>query len=339
MSAWTPPHATPEKPDEPARPDAHQKPLDFLRGEQLNLLRDVELPRDAKDKAGKGVRATALKAMLYAIDQFARGRAGGCVASVATLAAAANIGRRTATRAVEVLQLLGLVCVTGDGVRGYHAGQPTNRYTIVWSELRVRVDRGPLFHANGAPRAAAADPVSATRGAHWPQEVSATRTEVSATRTEVSATRTEVSATRTEVSATGGAPSDVFEDDRIKTSDVARDDRDDDGEKKFQEAEAAEIREKANRLASYIDCRRADNRNLVAKIALLWQAGDLAEYWIEDTLEALQAHHEPPIANRVAYTWGCLRDKCEEAGLKFEALLAKTGIPLWMLLPPEVPRD
>lgn len=133
-----------------------QKRIDFARGEQLRYLRDCDLPRDAKDSRGHGVSAMALKTMLSAIDNFARGRPGGCYASLKTLAATANMGHRTATRCVEILEQLSLICREHDADRHGLRGSPTNRYTIVWSELARFVDRYPLF-SNTPPHSGRGD--------------------------------------------------------------------------------------------------------------------------------------------------------------------------------------
>ncbi|MCH8923074.1 MAG: hypothetical protein IIA67_08010 [Planctomycetes bacterium] len=59
-----------------------QREIDFTRGEMLGLIRKAKLPRQP------GVSSTAMKAVLRAIDDFARGKKDGCWASIKTPAAA-----------------------------------------------------------------------------------------------------------------------------------------------------------------------------------------------------------------------------------------------------------
>lgn len=112
-------------------PAERQLQIDFTRAEQLALIRDARIPPAA------GISAHAVKSVLVAIDQFARGRE--CWASQVRIAAVANLSRRVCQRAIG--RLIDLSLVTCDRVgcaeRTDHRGGVTNRYRIVWSELAV----------------------------------------------------------------------------------------------------------------------------------------------------------------------------------------------------------
>jgi hypothetical protein len=307
--------------------DPRQRSLDFVRGEQLAVLQKCELPKDAKDSAGKGVRANVLKSVLTAIDHHGRGTRGGCYASIATLAKSANIGTRTCTRSIEVLLGLGLICVTNDGSRAGVRGSPTNRYTIVWTELDLLVDGGPLYRA-------------AARSMRVDQ--SATGTDQSATGTDQSATGTDQSATGTDQSATSGAQSvSKRQEAQLNApSDVWRDEGGD-GARYFFGDEVAAVRDKANRINRWFDARTYPDRELVLKVATLWHDGQLAEDTIGQVLESYERKQAAgnPIRNTRGWFWSTLRNKCLEAtakgrGERLEKLLAITEFPRELLAPP-----
>ena len=104
-------------------------------------------------------------------------------------------------------------------------------------------------------------------------------------------------------------------------------DVDDDGARDvISERELAEIRAKGNRFASLVDCRRSDNRNLVAKVAVLWQKGSLSDDDVEQVIESFGRAAEP-IENPGAWLHRCFVNRCAKYVLNFEALLATTVLP------------
>jgi uncharacterized protein YdaU (DUF1376 family) len=90
--------------------------------------------------------------------------------------------------------------------------------------------------------------------------------------------------------------------------------------------ELDEIRAKANRFSKVVDCQRPDNRNLVAKVAVLWQRGSLSEDDVEQVIESF-ARAEEPIENPGAWLHQCFVNRCAKCVLNFEALLATTVLP------------
>ena len=280
-----------------------QQQFNWARAEQLRLLRDCQLPKDVKDKAGKGVSPIVLKAVLTAIDQHGRGRVGGCFASVSTLAKAANIGKRTCTRAIKLLHAQGLVCLTNDGPRYGVLGSPTNRYTIVWSELAVLVDSGPIFRADqsatGADQSATGDIPERHGGA---QNVTSNVQETSVKR-------------------------------RLNVHDGTRRD----GAKEFNEEELAAVRLKANTIDKWIAAKEPDDRELVLKVATLWHDGEIPEDAVQQVLESFERKQEAGerIDNACSWLWGTLRGQLYKHGLRLEPLLARTRWPAELLAPRE----
>jgi hypothetical protein len=303
-----------------------QKRIDFARGEQLRYLRDCDLPRDAKDSRGHGVSAMALKTMLSAIDNFARGRPGGCYASVRTLAATANMGHRTATRAIEILEQLSLICRENDDDRHGLRGSPTNRYTIVWSELARFVDRYPLF-TNTPPRKGRGDErIPAEDQSALRVDHSALGTDQSAPRAEQSALGTDQSAprahetTKKRLRSATEAPSDVRE-------------LDVDGARYFFSDELEAIRQKANTLNRWVRVITIEDRAFVLKVATLWQDGLLAEDQISQVLESFERKARE-LRNPVGWLWQTLRNQCRRYNVRLEQLLARSDFPRELLTAP-----
>ena len=270
-----------------------------------------------------------LKAVLTAIDHHGRGRAGGCRASIATLARSANCGDRTCTRAIEVLQLLGLVCVTNDGPRWGQLGSPCNRYTIVWSELDVLCERSPLeVHSRQAARNTRAN-LGADTSASGPNH-RATPRDQSATGTDQSATGTDQSASGTDQSATVAHKSSL---NRIEALLNAPSDVDEDGARYFFEDEVAAVRFRANTINAWVAATEPDDRELVLKIATLWEDGKFPEDAIEQTLESFRLKRErgERIGSPIGWLWSCMRNQLAKHHLRFERLLATTEFPRELL--------
>lgn len=322
-----------------------QRTIDFTRGEQRAILNNAELPQDAKDKWGKGVKANVLKGVLRAIDDFGRGRDAGAYPSIDTLAKSACIGRRTCQRAVEVLEQIGVLCVEQHGRRG-RMGSPTNTYTIVWSELSLLVDRGPLWRKPPPDQ-------SATRGALVDARL---HPDQSATGADQSATRTNQSATGADQSATRGTQNDKKRQESYKKrrqtfvrheSDgavalVTVDGSDDvDGARYFFGDEIAAVRELANKLAVWACPRTLADRELVLKIATLRHDGEIPEDAFHQVLESYRAKREKrePIAKPMGWLWTTLRGQCRRHRVRIEQLLAATEFPLELLAPAAPPEQ
>lgn len=320
--------------------DPRQRSIDFARGEQLAVLQKCELPKHAKDKSGKGVRANVLKAVLGAIDHHGRGREGGCRASVATLAMVANIGVRTCTRAIYVLHALGLICITPGEHRG-RLGSPTNKYTIVWSELDILVSRGkqqPATRCVEHDQSPDATPLAAV---FKPSEFFCARDQ-SATGTDQTATGADQSATRTDQSATVAHKTSLK---RIEAQQEAPSDEEadvgDDGARYFFTEEIAAVRAAANRLHQVARSRTPQDREMLLKVATLWHDGRLSENTIEQVLESFTraTDNGTVIRNRMAWFVTSLRNQCRSLHAqgrseRFEVLLATTDFPRELLAGP-----
>lgn len=118
-----------------------QQTIDFDRGEQLSLLRQVRIEKGITAD-GSGVSEAAQKSVLRAIDELAgyeRGRVRECWASIDTIAGIAGIHRRQTIRAIEVLEARSLIICE----RRWNSAIPAvrNHYRVVWNELALLVGR------------------------------------------------------------------------------------------------------------------------------------------------------------------------------------------------------
>lgn len=100
---------------------------DLPRGEQLSLLRRVEIPPYELPN-GRRVTSCTLKAVLRAIDDFDN-QDRGCFASQATIAAAVGCSRRTLQAAIAGLLSMDLITCDRSGIAS------TNQHRIVWTSL------------------------------------------------------------------------------------------------------------------------------------------------------------------------------------------------------------
>jgi len=305
--------------------------IDWQRGDQLRILRDCELPRDARGDDGKRVSGVVLKSVLIAIDQFARGRPGGCTAAVETLAASAGISRRSCMRALAILTALGFIC--GEpGTRRGAGGQvsPMVRRTVVWSQLALRC-RETFFERETRltpPRSTGCDTPPD------PRKHGAPGADHGAPGADHGAPGADHGAPGADHGAPGGtlnvlkrqgseqeAPTDVLVDD---------------GARYFFEDEIAAIRAKANTLHGAARSKTPDDRELVLKVATLWHDGQLADDMLQQALESFVRKREQgaPVRNGPAWLWDVLRNQCASHGLRFEQLLACTDFPRELLVPP-----
>ncbi len=305
-----------------------QRELDFQRGDQLRILRDCDLPKNARGEDGKKVSRKVLKGVLLAIDQFGRGKDRGCTASLDRLELTSGVSRRHIPRALAILEAMSLVLSEAGSRRVGDQVSPMVRRTIIWSELAL-LCRESLF----APRekVLSSPPVA-------PQKHSALAGDHSAPGADHSAPGADHSAPGADHSAPGGtlnvfkrqrseqeAPSDV--------PDVA-----DDGARYFFEDEIAAIRQRANTLNGAVQAETSDDRELVLKIATLWEEGRLAEDMVHQALESFQRKREAGAIHRIrngaAWLWTVLRNQCAAKGLRLEQLLAATDFPRELLLRP-----
>lgn len=132
-----------------------QLTIDFTRGDQLAILQQAQLDSCAVGSAGDRIRGATLRAVLRAIDDFGRG--GVAWPSIETLAATTGLGQRTIKRAIAALQAQSLLVATK---QRNGSGSWSNRYAIVWSELRLRCDRPaaiPASRSTSKPGASSVD--------------------------------------------------------------------------------------------------------------------------------------------------------------------------------------
>lgn len=108
---------------------------------------------------------------------------------------------------------------------------------------------------------------------------------------------------------------------------------DGDGARAFSLGEESEIRAKANRIAKFVTCRKSDDRNLVAKIAVLWQDQALSDDDVEQVLESF-SRQKKPITNHGAWLHRCIANRFEKRGQDFAELLASTAVPISLLIQP-----
>ncbi len=102
---------------------------------------------------------------------------------------------------------------------------------------------------------------------------------------------------------------------------------DDDGAKyiSFSEKDLSEIRAKANRFREIVNLANRDDRNLVAKVAVLWHGQALTDDDVEQVLESFD--RKKGISNPGAWIHRCLANRCKGRPESFEQLLAGTSLP------------
>lgn len=98
-----------------------------------------------------------------------------------------------------------------------------------------------------------------------------------------------------------------------------------DGAKSFSQADIAEIRAKGNRFRHLINLADPDDRNLVAKIAILWHSQALSDDDVEQVIESFSKQKR--IDKPGAWLHKCMANKCKEHGENLNQLLASTTIP------------
>jgi hypothetical protein len=279
--------------------------MDAKQSEKRNVLRDLINNASLhdwdsngnmvlwQDAKGKSISDTVLKAALNAIFQHFPNMC----PTLDTIAKKASCRRRTLQRALAVLQAKDVLIITQErNGRGYKR----NVYTILDAKLRylAQQERLPLFD-QAKPRT--------KRESHAPPEHAHAPPEHAHAPPRHLPRATDGALTSKED--TSKAPSDVQTDGALD-----------------------EVRSKANRLARWVDCRRDDNRKLVAKIALLWDAGELPDDACEQVLESFRVMRER-IGNPAAWLYRTLANQCADRHIHFEQLLARTAIPIALLVP------
>lgn len=89
----------------------------------------------------------------------------------------------------------------------------------------------------------------------------------------------------------------------------------------YSENDLTQIRAKANRFVRFVDCGRPDDRNLVAKVAILWHENRLSDDDAEQVLESFG--RKPDIEIPGAWLYRCLSNRCSN----FDSMLASVAIP------------
>lgn len=99
--------------DTKAARSGRQKEIDFVRGEQLGLVRGCSFPPIwvTEGKARKKVTNPQMKSVLLVIDSHA-GKTGACYVSLDTLARETGLGRRTVIRVLQALEMLSVITHT-----------------------------------------------------------------------------------------------------------------------------------------------------------------------------------------------------------------------------------
>lgn len=139
-----------------------QRPIDFHRAEQLAILRNARLPDRSRSDGLEGVTAATLKAVLNAIDEFAREH-GECYASAKTLADVTNLkSKKTIDRALAALYSLGLI--TKEKRWNERHRKTLNHVRIVWSELALLRPTEGTPGPSGQPTVGTPGPTEGTPG-------------------------------------------------------------------------------------------------------------------------------------------------------------------------------
>ena len=137
-----------------------QQKFDFTRADQLGLLTDVVIPKQAREvPRHKVVSPLLAKAVLIAIDKAGRS----CWLSQKTMAERVNCSVRSIVNAIARLMELGLVTK----VRG-----TTNEHRIVWTEVEqlVRVQQQEQQRCQGRDQSTGIDHVASRQGDMQPVE-------------------------------------------------------------------------------------------------------------------------------------------------------------------------
>jgi len=275
-----------------------QTQFDFTRGEQLAMIRDAQLTAPA----GAQVSAAALKAALRAIDDHGRGRP--AFPALNTIARESGLGLRTVKRAVAALEAMGLLIVQR---RNSGGGRQSNRYTVVWSELGLL---RPGFVRRGEP---AGDDPGSPNPDQTPSAMVSTPSAMVST----------PSATMAPPKCHHG-PLNVPLSEQEAPSKRLDGDGDEDGGI-FSEQDQEEIRRQANHLADLVPCaQRPDNRDLVAKVALLVHQGLLSEDDLQQARESL-AIHAPQLERPGAWLFQVLENRIGRG--PWLRMLARCNVP------------
>lgn len=96
--------------------------------------------------------------------------------------------------------------------------------------------------------------------------------------------------------------------------------------------EPERLRAKARHIqkATKIDTNNLGDRELIAKTAVLWDAGEFSEADIESVLQSFKSGN---IKNRGAYLHRSLANQCTSMHKDFGGLLARTTVPMCLLIP------
>jgi len=138
----------------------------------------------------------------------------------------------------------------------------------------------------------------------------------------------------TNTAITGGITKDNLSESPSYSPSHSKDD-DDDGALDFSILEGdARVRARAVRIqqASGVDVRNSNDRSLIAKVAVLWDAGEFSDDDIEQVLESFSAG-KTRISNRAAWLHRCLANRCVGKSRDLEQMLAVTAIPLHLMFP------
>ena len=91
-------------------------------------------------------------------------------------------------------------------------------------------------------------------------------------------------------------------------------------------------RAKANKIAAIIPCTKRSTREMVAKVAILWDDGAICDDAVEQTIESF-AVSDKRIANPAGWFYACMVNQCQQRGQNFEQLLKATAVPISVFTP------
>lgn len=117
----------------------------------------------------------------------------------------------------------------------------------------------------------------------------------------------------------------------VRGGDVRRD-----GARELDQDQVEAIRQKANTIDIWIAANKPEDRELVLKIATLWELGEIPEDCMQQVLESFQRKRasRESLARPCGWLWATLRGQMAKHGVKLESLLATTPFPQALLQPP-----
>lgn len=272
--------------------NVQQKELDFDRMSKLRMLERVRLPKPAP---GSKTRKATMLAALRVIDSHARENRN-CRLKMQTIANEMGVSKATAKRAIYELERQGLLLIRYFKTSGWRSSE----YTIFWPNIYDLVPQendhqGAKVHGEPSEGASGTDRRCTVNHPKVHGEPSSEAPCIKR---------------QEETSQVKRGAIEVFE---------------------FEEEERWELQVKSRRLARFLRPRTVDEKDTIAKLAILWQSGEFSEHDIEVSLEAVQTN-EPN--KRLRYFRRCLENQLSMTPEELSAKLSTVDLP-----PPAVRKD